>query len=205
MSHLYNGYLINDVGDSTWGTIEQNVLMNLAAKMPIPAKTIVTYQHVHSGLVVAGGNDGGGSADEIAVSGARTWAGFNTCTWTGTQPYFNFNESGVGYFKIQEKFGSGQMTANDGTGSIYATLNNQTPGLPLRAFVVTNADLLVATTKTIGFNNGATLGPSLSMGTGNPATTPAQGSLYIKTDATSATDRIWVRTAGAWAYLTTSE
>jgi hypothetical protein len=53
-------------------------------------------------------------------------------------------------------------------------------------------------------------GPRIISGTGNPTTAPAlsapKGSLYLRTDATTATTRIWINTNGTtgWAYVTAS-
>jgi len=49
-------------------------------------------------------------------------------------------------------------------------------------------------------------GPKIMSGTGNPSGSATKGSLYIKTDATTATTRLWINTDGGstWAYLTAS-
>jgi hypothetical protein len=44
------------------------------------------------------------------------------------------------------------------------------------------------------------------VGLGDPATSAAKGSLYIKYNATTATTRLWINTDGnaSWAYFTAS-
>ena len=40
--------------------------------------------------------------------------------------------------------------------------------------------------------------PTITSGTGVPATTPPDGSVYMRTDGTNATDSLYQRIAGAW-------
>lgn len=58
-----------------------------------------------------------------------------------------------------------------------------------------------------GYSLGGSGSAALISGSGNPSVMMPfpTGTIYIKTDSTSATDRLWVKTnGGAWAYLTTS-
>ena len=51
------------------------------------------------------------------------------------------------------------------------------------------------------------LGFNIIAHSGDPAgTTAKKGTIYIKTDASGTTDRMWINTTGstAWAYVTTS-
>jgi hypothetical protein len=49
-------------------------------------------------------------------------------------------------------------------------------------------------------------GPRIISGTGDPAGSAPKGSLYIKTDATTSTTRLWINTDGytGWAYVAAS-
>jgi len=47
-------------------------------------------------------------------------------------------------------------------------------------------------------------GPRIMSGTGNPSGSQPTGSLYIKTNATSSTDRLWIYDGSAWRYFTAS-
>ncbi len=55
-------------------------------------------------------------------------------------------------------------------------------------------------------NEAQELGFNIIAGTGNPTMTAKKGSIYVKTDASTTTDRLWVNTDGGttWAYVTTS-
>lgn len=50
------------------------------------------------------------------------------------------------------------------------------------------------------------LGIDFYVGTGTPTLTAPKGSLYIKTDAATTTDRLFINTDGSttWAYFTSS-
>jgi ribosomal protein L2 len=47
----------------------------------------------------------------------------------------------------------------------------------------------------------ATSKPTVSSGTGVPATTEPNGSMFLRTDATNGDDAIYMRVAGAWVAI----
>lgn len=50
------------------------------------------------------------------------------------------------------------------------------------------------------------LGINIIASTGNPTISAKKGTIYVKTDASTTTDRLWINTDGGntWVYVTTS-
>jgi len=91
--------------------------------------------------------------------------------------------------------GSGAQTVNIGTaGTGVVGIGNATGGVDLSG--------LVTLTGTLQVEGGAWI----FSGTGNPTVAAPQGSLYLRTDATTTTSRLWINTNGStgWTFFTSN-
>ncbi len=124
---------------------------------------------------------------------------------------------------------SGAAATSIGTGTGNVTLGNTTGTMAIRGTsvsftgaITTNSTVAVGTGLTVTAGN-ATIsagnlvisgaanyvqtggGARVYSGTGNPSLSAAKGSIYMKTDATTTTDRLWINTDGSttWTFFTT--
>lgn len=101
---------------------------------------------------------------------------------------------------------SGPSTGSAAPPSFRALVSADLPSAPSVSGTVTAKNATASgATATAGLTMGSA-GVGIYFGTGNPSFSAAQGSLYIRTDASSTTSRLWINTTGStsWAFFTSS-
>lgn len=73
----------------------------------------------------------------------------------------------------------------------------------MAANIFGNSIVVPAATGAIGFGPDEVLAVKMSTGTGNPPTalTHADGSIYLRSDATGVTNALWVMINGTWTVM----
>ena len=147
------------------------------------------------------------------VNGLQTWIACGAAVGAGTAA-LTINP---GPLVVQA--GNATVTAGNlivSAGTITATVGAITAGTTVTAGTARIATTSILAGTTITTTNGNFIataagtglqlgagGPTITCGAGIPATTPAQGSIYLRTDGSTVATRIYVRGAAAWIAVTT--